>query len=68
LRERIDAQGAELSSRIDALSDRMDARMDALSERIDALQRSMILVGGGLIAGMLATLITVLIALVSTQS
>jgi hypothetical protein len=46
----------------------MDARLDGLSARIDALQRTMILVGGGLVAGMLATLITVLVALVSTQS
>jgi hypothetical protein len=53
---RIDAQGAELAGRIDALSGRLDAR-------IDALQRTMIQLGGGLVAAMLATLVT----LIATQ-
>jgi hypothetical protein len=61
LSDRVDGQGAELSKRIDALSDRVDAR-------IHALQRTMIHVGGGLVAAMLATLVTVLVAVIATQA
>jgi hypothetical protein len=55
--ERVDRELVGLSGRIDALSDRLDAR-------IDALQRTMIQVGGGLVAAMLATLVT----LIATQA
>jgi hypothetical protein len=58
--ERVDRELVGLSGRIDALSDRLDAR-------IDALQRTMIQVGGGLVAAMLATLVTVLVAVIATQ-
>jgi hypothetical protein len=68
LSDRIDAQGVALSDRIDALSDRVDARFDRTDARIDALQRTMIQVGGGLVAAMLATLVTVLVAMISTQA
>jgi hypothetical protein len=59
--ERVDRELVGLSGRIDALSDRLDAR-------IDALQRTMIQVGGGLVAAMLATLATVLVAVIATQA
>jgi hypothetical protein len=38
----------------------LSGRIDGLSGRIDALQRTMIQVGGGTIAAILATLITVI--------
>jgi hypothetical protein len=72
LRGRIDAHGTELSDRIDAvgsgLSDRIDALSDRVDARIDGLQRTMIQVGGGLVAAMLATLVTVLVAVISTHA
>jgi hypothetical protein len=62
--QRIDTRFAELSARIDLLSKRIDrqgemlaARIDRqgelLNARIDSLQRTMIQVGGGMIASIL---------------
>jgi hypothetical protein len=55
----IRALRTDLGSRIDGL----DGRLDSLNGRIDALQRTMIQVGGGTSAAILATLIT----LIATQ-
>jgi hypothetical protein len=41
------------------LADRMDRRFDAVDRRFDALQRLMIQVGGGTLAAILATLLSV---------
>jgi CHASE3 domain sensor protein len=48
--EDLRAMRTELTGRIDAQA----ARTDALSARIDALQRTMIQVGGGMIATLVA--------------
>ncbi|HKZ15403.1 MAG TPA: hypothetical protein VJL81_16315 [Solirubrobacterales bacterium] len=57
------ARATWTDSRLDDLNDRvksMDAKMDAgfsrLDERIDKLQHTIIVVGGGLVAAMLAVL------------
>jgi predicted nuclease with TOPRIM domain len=50
----------ERFNRVDERFDRVEARIDRLSDRIDELQLTMIRVGGGAIAAMLATLITVI--------
>jgi hypothetical protein len=59
--QRVDGEQAALSGRVDALSDRLDARTYGL-------QRTIIQVGGGLVAAMLATLITVLVGVIATQA
>jgi hypothetical protein len=53
LSARVDAQGAELGARIDGLS-------AELSTRIDAMQRTMLQIGGGIIASVLLGVITLL--------
>ena len=49
LSARIDRQGAALGARID----RQGERIDGLGDRIDALQRTLLQIGGGLIASIL---------------
>jgi hypothetical protein len=63
---RIDAQGAELrairgdlNARIDTQGAELGARIDAQGARIDALQRTMLQVGGAIMATALATLASV---------
>ena len=54
LSARIDAQGARLGSRI-------DTQGDSLGARIDALQRTMIQLGGAIIAANLAAIVSVIV-------
>jgi len=58
LGSRIDAQGAELGARIDA----QGLRIDALGARIDALQRTMLQIGGGMIAAILVAAVSLIAA------
>jgi hypothetical protein len=51
----------ELSGGVDSLEARMDSGFDALNSRFDAMQRTMIQVGGGMTAAILATLLTVIL-------
>lgn len=60
--ERLD----DLSSRMDRGFDRVDADLRALNARFDALQRVLIQVGAGLIAGLVGVMATV-IGLAITQ-
>lgn len=60
----IDEKVTRLDAKVDAGVTRLDAKMDAgfdrVNDRIDKLQHSMIVVGGGLIAAMLAVLAAML--------
>jgi hypothetical protein len=60
--ERLD----DLSARMDRGFDRVDADLRALNARFDALQRVLIQVGAGLIAGLVGVMATV-IGLAITQ-
>jgi hypothetical protein len=60
--ERLD----DLSTRMDRGFDRVDADLRALNARFDALQRVLIQVGAGLIAGLVGVMATV-IGLAITQ-
>ena len=44
-----------------SLTDRMDRRFEAVDRRFDALQRLMIQLTGGMMTGILATLVTLLL-------
>ena len=61
---RVDERFDRVDERLNRLEGRIDGRIDSVNDRIDALQRTMIQVGGGTIAAILATLITV----IATQS
>lgn len=56
----------DLSARMDRGFDRVDADLRALNARFDALQRVLIQVGAGLIAGLVGAMATV-IGLAITQ-
>lgn len=57
LSRRMDSGFAELSARIDrqgaSLGERIDRQGEMLNARIDALQRTMLQIGGGMIASIL---------------
>jgi hypothetical protein len=64
----------DLSRRVDAGFDRVDrdlralsARVDTTNVRIDALQRSIIQVGGGMIAALAAGFLGLIATLIATQ-
>jgi hypothetical protein len=62
--ERVDTElraiRTELGARIDAQGSELVARIDAQGARIDALQRTMIQVGGGVIASILVAIVTMI--------
>lgn len=60
--ERLD----DLSGRVDRGFDRVDADLRALNGRFGALQRTMLHVGGGMVAALLG-LIAALLGLIATQ-
>lgn len=66
LSSRIDRHGADLGSRIDRqgadLSSRIDAQGASLNARIDALQRTMLQIGGGMIAAILVAAVSLIAA------
>ena len=63
LRAEIDGRFARVDARVDRIDDRLDSRFDRIDARIDALQRTMILVFGG----MTATLAAGFLGLIATQ-
>lgn len=63
---RVDADLRDVRGEIAGLRSGMDARFEHLESRFDALQRTMLQVGGGLVAALLGVMVT-LIALIVTQ-
>jgi hypothetical protein len=55
--ERLDDFAAHVDQRFDAVDRRFDAvdrRFDALDQRFDALQRTLLQIGGGVVAALIA--------------
>lgn len=61
--ERVDADIRDLRIEMSSQFDRMDARFERMDERFDALQRTLLQVGGGILAAFGAALI----GLIATQ-